>query len=208
MKRITAFTMLGAIAVILIMILCSSCNTYQKQLNKWTLFSDAHPNVVAERCAKDYPVKETVGATVVDSTRKANNQNYSTKIDSILQGAALLKKQLDQSASGEASAGNIIAAYKEQVNGLVTQVQQLRQNYKPCKPDTVYKTQTVYRLDQAALAVCNNKLQVKNDSLNLVKSQFKDEKEKSASRLHWLLGCIGVLIGLGVITVFKFLGKL
>ncbi len=208
MKKI-AIAMLAGIAVILIMILCSSCNTYQKQLNKWTLFSDAHPNLVAERCAKDYPVKETVGATTIDSTHRANNVNYSKNIDSLQTAAdALVQRMKKDSINGTQAAQGAVEYYKQQMTGLLNQISQLKQIYKGCKPDTVYKTKIVYRLDQAALTVANNNNQKLRDSLNLVKSQLKDEQDTSAKKTKWLLALGGILLALGAFTVFKILGKL
>jgi hypothetical protein len=188
--------------------LLMGCNTYQKQLNTFRAFAVAHTNELAPLCATEFPVKDSVGATKVDSTHKANNVNYQSKIDSLQQIADAFAQHLAGDTAKSNPCSSVAKVYQSQVAALNTRIRSLQEAYKPCKPDIVYKTQTVYRTDEAALAVANNKFTTANDSLKLVNSKLKDAKAQSATRMHWILILGGILLLLGIVTVLKFIGKL
>lgn len=201
MKKVKVIFALLAVSMML------ACNTYQKQLNKFNLFADAHTNELAKKCVQYFPVKDSVGAVKVDSTHKAVNQNYESKIDSLQQLAASFQKGLLMDNETSSACSQVSAAYQSRVNDLIIQISKLKNAYRPCKPDTVFKTQTIYRTDEAALAVARNNFTSERDSLNLVKNNLKQEKETSGKRLTWLF-ILGWVILLSVAeTVLKILGK-
>lgn len=208
MEKFIKSVWIASLIACLAIIFLPSCNTYQKQLHTFKNFADDHPNELAPLCAKAFPVKDSVGATKIDSTHKANNVNYAGKIDSLQAIADQFKQRLLADTGKSNPCASVAKNYQVQVNTLSNQVQALRAAYKPCKPDTVYKTTPIYRTDEAKIAVLQNQFNVKSDSLKTTKTQLADEKETSASRLHWMLILGGVLVALGIVTVLKFIGKI
>lgn len=193
---------------ILVVLLLTSCNTYQKQLSKFNQFADAHQGELAKKCVEYFPVKETSGPTQIDSVKKANNVNYKKQIDSIKTIADNLKNQLAKDTTKGNPCASVVKYYGSQVQGLTDKLKALQGAYKPCKPDTEYRTHTVYKVDEAALKVANDRFSASQDSLRLIKSELKNTQDQSTKRLHWVFYLGGALLLLVGASVLKAMGRL
>lgn len=202
MKKLTILSLLS------VLIILAGCNTYKKQLGTFQAFAMQNTNELAKLCSTVFPVKDSIGAVKIDSTHKAVNVNYKSSLDSLAHKADSLKKELAKDTAKSNPCANIARGYQIQIIDLTNSLQQLRHSYKACQPDTVYKSQTIFKTDQAALAVINKAFQVKSDSLNISNHDLTNEQSESKSRLKWIFILSGVLVALGIVTVLKFLGKL
>jgi uncharacterized lipoprotein NlpE involved in copper resistance len=200
---------LMALAALFILV---GCNTYKKQLMKFDAFADAHSVELAKKCVQYFPVKDSVGKAVitVDSTHRAANTNYQSKIDSLQQIADAFKTHLAADTAKGNPCASIAKYYNAQVDALTNRVKALKQAYRPCIPDTVFNTKTVnvYQTDEAALSLVQNHYNTERDSLNVVKGQLKSANNTASSRLKWIFILGGILLGLAVLTVLKFIGKI
>jgi hypothetical protein len=202
MKKISILSLVAAF------VLLSGCNTLRKQTDKFNLFADAHPEVLALKCVEHFPVRDSDGPTIIDSIRLADNISYFGKIDSIQAIADALRTTVKQDTNKSNPCAAVAKGYQAKINSLSDQVNILQKGYKVCIPDTVYKTKIVYRVDQAALAVANDKYAKLRDSLAIVKDQLKQSKSESAGRLKWIF-ILGGIIGLSILgTILKILGKI
>lgn len=201
------FLLLIVIAFILFVVAFTGCNSYKKQLTKSTAFFNQYPNALAPICAKAFPVKDSIGATKIDSSHKAVNINYQGKIDSIQAVADALINNLNKDTVKTNPCATYAKNYEKTIAVLRNQVATLQTIYKPCKPDTIFKTSTVYRTDVAALTVSNNNYKTERDSVLILKKQLSDETDTAHSWRKWFFICAGI-IGLSILgTVLKILGK-
>lgn len=207
MKKVVSYFLIGLFIAIMAFIV-SSCNSYKKQLNKFQTFGYQHTNELAKMCAEKFPVKDSVGAPVIDSTKRADNINYQGRIDSLKDKATTLQRKMYQDSVNKTDCAKSSQYYKNQVTGLVNQISSLQQSYKPCKPDTIFKTNTVYRKDVAELSVVSSRFRMANDSLH-VQKQLTEKSEKTArTRLYLIIGLIVAFVGSISISVLKFIGKI
>lgn len=209
MKKTLSLILLCLFVLFTLTSILSGCNTYKKQLAKATAFFDANPTALAPICATKFPVKDSIGKATVDSTHKANNKDYSKIIDSVSKRADSLYKAMHSQANNPSDPCKATAkSYESKMALLYDEISALNHGYKPCLPDTVYKTVTIYQTNTAEVAVVQNQLDVKVDSLKLVKHDLQIKTAQSTTRLWWIIGfaaAIAVLIG---ISVLKLLGKL
>lgn len=199
---------LALLSLLLTLFIFSGCNTYEKQLMKFNAFADRYPIPLAAKCVQYYPVKDSIGKIKIDSSHLAHNINYQKQLDSLAQIADAFKKHLATDTGKGNACADLSKKYLKQVTNLTNQLNNLKSNYKSCKPDTIYKTQTIYRVDQAALAISISRYNIAHDSLVAVNAKLADEKETSKSRLHTILILIAILAVTILITVLKFMGKL
>ena len=206
--KFISYVLLLVIVLITASFLFSGCNTYQKQLNKFNTFADANTAALAAKCVEHFPVKDSVGATHIDSSKKADNKNYQTSIDSLQQLADQLKAQIGKDTSSGNPCSSVAKSYQTQISGLNAKITDLKNAYKPCKPDTVFSTKEVFRKDEAALTVCANNYNKLRDSLLIVKANLVTEKETSSSRAGWIWKLGLALAAVAGVAVLKFIGKI
>lgn len=190
--------------IILSAILFLGCNTYQKQLAKFNTFADTYTGELAKKCVQHFPVKDSIGSTTQD-LKKADNKNYQSQIDSLQELANFFKDQVSKDTASTNPCAAVAKNYQNQVATLNGKIADLKKSYKPCKPDTIQITTTVYRKDEAALTVCANNFNKLRDSLNIVKHDLANSKSQSSSRLKYLLILAAIV---GVATVLKVTGKI
>jgi hypothetical protein len=195
-------TVLIRITVIAMMIaFAASCTT----ANKATQFFNEHPETGAKYCAEKYPVKDSLGEE--ETTYKpADNKNYQREIDGIEAAAKAIQKNFsDESVARSVDPGKPcpeVKPFQDEINNLISQVQNLQRAYKPCIPDTVYTEIPVYRENTAR--VTSQALEI--DRLNKLLAKTETErdlyKDQSRTRLFWIIGLIA-LIGVGVFLKIK-----
>ena len=182
----TLFLGYGVILILIILIaMMGSCSVERKIRNAQSVAYE-HPDSFANFCAKVYPPKDSLGKPVIQYL-PANNQNYTSKIDSLSQ--ALKEAEIRSSAD----TSEIGKKYRGEIGKLKVQVDALRKAYKPCEPDTLYVTNTVYRENTARVKDLELKLASKSkdyDAMVVERDKWNDSANK---RLYWLLG-LGVLI--------------
>lgn len=195
-------TIILLIAMFMTMWFFTGCNSYQKQLKKFNEFADAHNDVVAGVCAQKFPVKDSIGQVHTDSTHRANNVNYSPTIDSLQKLADALKLKLSKDTVKTNPCAAVAKGYQDQVNNLTNQLIGLHKTYKPCLPDTVYRTRDIYRLDSAKLVVMEGRYKVKADSLVISQHDLTGSQKQSSTRLYIIIG-LCVAIGVGIVLKIK-----
>lgn len=188
-------------------VLLMACNTYQKQLNKATTFFMANKAQLASLCEMVYPVKDSIGETVIDSTHKANNINYQGLIDSVQRAEDSLQMLVYTDTAKSNPCAEQSKTFANKLKSITDRYNKLVNSYRPCKPDTVYKKQTIYVKDMAEITVLTNQLNVKVDSLKITKHDLQLKITQSSARLKWIFILAGILLGLCAITVLKFMGK-
>jgi len=179
------------IFLLIMMALMVGCGV-ERKIRKAQAVAYEFPDSFARVCSILYPVKDSVGKPQIVYI-PANNQNYTSKIDSLSEALkeAELKASKDTSEVGK--------VYRGEISKLSKQVADLRKAYKPCEPDTIQVTTTVYKENTAKVA--NLSLQfaaVRKDYDEMVVDRDK-WKETAEKRLKWLLiwgGLLVVYIGL------------
>jgi hypothetical protein len=121
-------------------VLFASCSA-SKQAHR---YFDRNPHEFAGDCADAFPLRDST-AEKIGPVRQADNPNYQHAIDSVAQEVAHLKAQVQADTSLTA------AGYRGQIGALEKIVKKLRDDYKPCKPDTLTVTREIYRENTARL---------------------------------------------------------
>lgn len=206
MKKI-AIILLVLIGVIFAMIL-ASCNTFQKQLRTFNNFADAHTDALAVKCVDKFPVIQHDGPITTDSTHKANNIDYQSRVDSISQLADALRSRLNSDTAKANPCADVARFYIPQVINLTAKVNELQKAYKPCKSDTVYKTHTLFQVDSAKVVVWHNLANKYRDSLKQSQTQLSDQKKTTSNWRLVALIAIGLIVLSIVGTILKIMGKL
>lgn len=195
------------IAVLSVLLCLVACNTYKKQLAKATAFFEANPKALAPICEEKFPVTDSVGKTHVDSTHKANNVNYQKIIDSLQNAEDSLQMQAYSDTGKENPCADQAKKFAAQLKTITARYNALANSYRPCKPDTVFRTTPIYMKDNAEIAVLTNNLSVATDSLKITKHDLQAKTAQSKTRLWWIIGLAGAMILYIAFTVLKFLGK-
>ena len=158
----------------------------ERKIRKAQAIAYQYPDSFASVCSRLYPVLDSVGKPQIVYI-PANNQNYTSKIDSLSEAL----KEAELKASKDTS--EVWKVYRGEISKLSKQVADLRRAYKPCEPDTIQVTTTVYRENTAKVANLSLQLAaVRKDYDKMVIDRDK-WKEAAQTRLYWLLG-MGVLI--------------
>lgn len=171
-----------------------SCSTVEKRINKAQLVAVKYPDSFARFCANAFPVKEVVKETT--KYVPADNKNHEAEIDS-------LNKQLnDLKAEADKDTTDIGKRYQAKINTLTTAMNSLKKQYKPCKPDTVFKDKLVVQENTAKLKALEIELLKTKEELSKEKEVRLESEKTAKKRLWWLIG-IGAIFGVGVLLKFK-----
>ena len=198
MKKITYL-------LIVLSLLFLSCNTYQRHLGKFQAFALQHEAELAKLCSTVFPVKDSVGSTVIDHVADPHNVDYRKQVDSLKALSDALTDRLKKDTVKSNPCADIVKGYQKQIAVLNGKITALQVAYRPCKPDTVYRTKTIYRTDEAKLMAMQSKYNISHDSLLTTKVHLTDTKSQSANRLRWLFILGGVI--LLMLVAFYFLNK-
>jgi len=187
---------MAAIAVIFF----SSCAT-QRNFEK---YAAKHPVKLAELCIEKFPIRDSIGEPVIDSSHKADNLDHSGTIDSLKDAADALVKELEakteMSELDKGRALDVIGEYtlenvnlKKKVKGLASDISRLQANYRPCLPDTVFRT-IPHFLENPAKDVVINSLR---NQLAKTEQQRDDAQHKAKVR-WWIIFALGCIIGAAI----------
>lgn len=177
-------------------------------------FYAKHPEQLAASCAEKYPVKDSVGATVTDSTAKADNKDFTSSIDSANNAVESLVNAVNNAKkrsvdSVSLACLDVVADYNRQIdqletkaNDLAGQVKHLQANYRPCIPDTVYRTTPVYRENTAKVAAQAGQIAALSNQLAVMTASRDDWKGKAKFR-WWIILGLGLIIGGAIAWRFK-----
>jgi len=190
----TLFLGYGVILLLIILIAMMGSCSVERKIRKAQAVAYEHPDSFANFCAKVYPPKDSIGKPVIQYL-PANNQNYTSKIDSLSED---LKEVENRSIADTSEIGK---KYRGEIGRLKVQVDALRKAYKPCEPDTLYVTNTVYRENTAKVKSLELKLAYVTKDYNEMKVDRDKWKEIAQTRLYWLLGLGGLII---VYLILKF----
>lgn len=181
---------------VLFAVLLTGCASYIQKRNvaRQHRYNALYLSPLAQDCNQFFPVKDSTGKPIFTP---ADNINYTNEIDSL----EVLVRRL---SVDNANKTVIFAPGNE---ALITQLQQkiaaLKAAYKPCKPDTVKIP--IYRVDEAALKVWQDKYRAKADSLTIQNTNLATTKK---SRSQWMIiaiACMTVVVLRIVWKVYKFI---
>jgi hypothetical protein len=174
-----------------------SCVSVEKQRGRANAFFLAHPSELAEKCATTYPIVDSTGAPVI-TYKPADNTNYKGQIDSLTDIANQLTAYSDALATELHKRGlsvdstpqyrALTISYKTTLKELQNRLDALKNQYKPCNPDTASILQPIYRKSTAELAAVN----FRADSLLQAKQRTDislESSQKSGKKLLWILIC-------------------
>lgn len=171
-----------------------SCATLEKKIAKAKVVAYQNPNEFAEVCSTLFPVKEVIKETTKHVP--ADNKNHQAEIDS-------LNKQLnDLKAEADKDTTEIGKRYQSKINTLTTAMNSLKKQYKPCKPDTVFKDKIITQENTAKIKVLEAELTKANAELSKEKEVRLEAEKTAKKRLWWLIG-IGAIFGVGVLLKFR-----
>ena len=191
------WTLLGGYGLILLLVILiammGSCSV-ERKIRKAQAVAYEHPDSFSKFCGDVFPPKDSLGKPTVVYI-PSNNQNYTSKIDSLSEAL----KQAELKASKDTS--EVGKKYRGEIGKLKVQVNALRKAYKPCEPDTLYVTNTVYRENTAKVKSLELKLASVTKDYNEMKIDRDKWKEIAQTRLYWILGLGGLII---VYLVLKF----
>lgn len=171
-----------------------SCSTVEKRINKAQLIAIKYPDSFARFCANAFPVKESIKETI--KYVPADNKNYQNTIDSLNTEIGNLKTDIDNDTTETSK------VYQKKINELISTVNRLKKDYKPCKPDTVFKDRIVEMENTAKLAAVSNELAQTKAELKVEQYRRLESDKKAKERLWWCIGLVGI-IGLYVFLRFK-----
>lgn len=177
------------IVLILFMGLFITACTTQRNAEK---YMDAHPDVSAAYCAKEYPVKDSIGKPNIVYV-KADNKDLSRALDSVKNENDDVRKEFEELK--EISKIDTSTVYRDKISKLndkmesySKKIQKLRDEYKPCKSDTLLITEKHYLTNTAEVHDVKNKLRDAN--IDLVAAR----KWKSIF-MYWAFAATGLLGG-------------
>lgn len=169
-------------------------------------YLDKHPELSAQYCAEKYPVKDSVGAVVVDSTRHAENIDYSFAIDSLVQVAQSATDQRSKdsllSAASHKQCKDIVSIQSGRIWDLLLEINRLRSAYKPCRPDTVFQTQNIYRENTAKVQVLENQLRKSQKDNAVLQAENKHLKSQLNKLTLWFI-ILASVFGLAIFLRIK-----
>lgn len=175
----------GAWALLILLALFASCSSLKEKSLK---YAGNHPDEFAKFCADAFPVKDSVGEPAVIYL-EADNKNYTNQIDS-------LKGIVDSlETSNEADTTDCGAQYRPQIKKLSDEIRRLKNNYVPCKPDTMQVTTTVFKENTARVKALSDELSDRNDELN-------KSKESSAKKNWWIVG-LALLAAISIVLLIR-----
>lgn len=183
----------------------SSCAT-ERNFQK---YAAKNPVKLAELCIEKFPIRDSIGEPVIDSTHRADNLDHTGTIDSLKDAADRLVKQLESSLEitdlDKQRAMDVIGEYskeneklKKQARALASDISHLQANYKPCLPDTVYSTITHF-LENPAKDLLIGSLYNK---IAKTEQQRDDWKATAKTRFWWII-VLGALLGFMILNRVK-----
>jgi len=189
-----------ALFVLCLPILLSSCNKELRNENKAYKYFRDHPEKLAAECAVRFPVKDSIGQATIDSVRPAVNVNQQPKIDSLQEFADLLLARLDAEVKSDHRPPEI-DQYKQEVQQLLKKITQLKKDYKPCKPDTVFKTKPVFRENTARVEQLNFALAREKDNVTRLTTELEEARSEKRTAIWIATGCGLIAAALIIIRI-------
>lgn len=217
MKITFVFKML--LAMLIATAFLFSCNIEKRWYNGAQKLYARHPDSLSNICARSYPVEDSVAYDRIDSVKPAKNENFTGTIDSLSQAADSLTDRIKRDSMYakqiSVECAELVGLYSKEMVNLRSQVKTLKDRYKPCDPDTMYRSSLIYRKNTAEIASLKFKLSDADKKIATQKNEL-DEKEKEINKkeakilklqkdkliLIVILSAIG--LGLGVFAFFKF----
>lgn len=194
-KKIGQYVLLALLLVMIVLV--SGCRTAQERVDR--LFNK-HPDLAVKECNERWPTKAIDSTTVIDSVKRALNTNWQHYIDSLEKMAQKGSNVVVLPDSG---------AYKDckkeydkvvsENKGLRDAIAKLRRDYKPCLPDTVYKTKTVRVLDMKPVQIVKDSLSKERD----IRVKAESKVESLTKQINWLIGAVLILGGLIALRLLK-----
>lgn len=181
----------------------------EKRTGKAKAQFDKHPDTAAHYCAVRFPLKDSLAPLVYINS---DNPDYTRLIDSILHAVDSIGKDslnaswaLAVDSATTSLAGwfqKQLAASQKENQGLKNMIQRLRDQYRPCSPDTV--KQIIFRIDGAAAADARAAAQREKDSrlrTEALNTSLKAKLNwwKIACLITWVL--VGMIAGLKIGTL-------
>ncbi|RYZ63030.1 MAG: hypothetical protein EOO14_00335 [Chitinophagaceae bacterium] len=126
--------------------------------NKATGYMKKHPEVGAQYCATTFPPRDSIGEAetiFID----AENEDHTAAIDSLQHLVDSLNTDWTEVVNGATDEVQLvfrreIIKNQKEIVRLKEVITSLKAAYKPCKPDTVKLTNTVYRVNTAKEYLC------------------------------------------------------
>lgn len=182
---------------------CATERNFQKYAAK-------HPVKLAELCIEKFPIKDSVGEAVIDSTHKADNKDHTADIDTIGKIADELVDKINSAGfhptdREKKECLDVIAAYtkenaelKAKAKALQSDVKRLQANYKPCVSDTVFSTKSHFLENPAKDVV------IGSQRTQLAKTeQQRDDAKGKAKTYFWIIVALLAVIGAGIFGKIK-----
>jgi peptidoglycan hydrolase CwlO-like protein len=182
-------------SLILLAFVLFSCGT-QRKIDRAKKVFNSYPDSFAYQCDLFFPFKDSIGEPVIKYI-PADNKNYTAKIDSLTSAVKDLDNKLKKDTS------NIAKYYKGIVSKLASDIGRLKNNYKPCEPDTLKISYKTYKESTRKNKVYENQINDLKSKLEAANKELKEVKETASNRLYTIIGLSLLLCFL----IFAFIRK-
>lgn len=177
----------------------TSCSTLEKQKAKFHAFAYAHPEVLAEDCARLFPAKDSIGEPVITGVAKADNKDYSGQLDSLQAMVNELTSRLNSPDSNKRL--KVDPETQRHIIAMEKKISALAANYTKCEPDTIMLEKPVFRTDAAKEALYQERLRDMTTQRDVAIKEKDEYKDKAQTRLWVIIGIVAVAV-LGLVGRF------
>ncbi len=201
MKKTTEITLL----LFTLMLLLSGCaqSWYDRRdVNRQHEYNYKFPNELAKDCARQFPVKDSVGQL----KHAAENKDYSKQIDSLQ--AVIDDFFAPTDYTGPSQSARMGFSDSTKISGALVTLQRkitaLKAAYKPCKPDTLL----IYLENTAKVVALKSDLDFANNKIAEQAGQNKQLEADKAKDVKWIWILAGIIGGSVLIFIIRIVIKI
>lgn len=176
------------------LILAASCTTKRS----FVKYGTKHRDISAQFCSETFPLRPSSTDTIIRYI-ESDNRNWTTTIDSLNEALITAKNtvKLDTIYS-QAECNEKLLSQARTIQSLSSIIKKMRDDYEPCKPDTVLRIVTNVVPDSALVEAKNNVIKERDKELIKV----NEVKDNRTAQRNWLFVAVLILCAIHVLRWF------